>query len=98
VSGACSPGPVLTRGDDTSAASDERDHDVGGTAVEVLSAVVVDGCGARIGVPGGQLDVAQREEVAWFDVRVSEWRRFACSLVGDAGLSPGRGVHAARVR
>ena len=36
---------------------------------------------------GRFLVVAGREEVAWFDVRVSEWRRFACSLVGDAALS-----------
>ena len=36
---------------------------------------------------GRFLVVAGREEVAWFDVRVSEWPRFACSLVGDAALS-----------
>jgi hypothetical protein len=36
---------------------------------------------------GRFLVVVGREEVAWFDMRVSEWRRFACSLVGDAALS-----------
>jgi WD40 repeat protein len=36
---------------------------------------------------GRFLIVAGREETAWFDVRVSEWPRFACSLIGDAALS-----------
>ena len=43
-----------------SAARDERHHDVGSVAVEVLSSTVVDGGRARVGVPGGDLDVAQR--------------------------------------
>jgi hypothetical protein len=36
---------------------------------------------------GRFLIVTGREETAWFDVRVSEWPRFACSLVGDTALS-----------
>jgi DNA-binding SARP family transcriptional activator/WD40 repeat protein len=36
---------------------------------------------------GRFLVVAGREDTAWFDVRVSEWPRFACSVVGDAALS-----------
>lgn len=38
-----------------SAAGDEGDHDVGGVAVEALSAVVIDRRGAGIRVPGGDL-------------------------------------------
>ena len=43
----------------SSAAGDEGDHDVGGVAVEVLSAAVVDRRGSGIGVAGGELHVAQ---------------------------------------
>ena len=41
-------------------AGDERDDDVGGVAVEVLAASVVDGGGAWVGVTSGDLHVAQR--------------------------------------
>jgi len=42
-----------------SAAGDEGDNDVCGVAVEVLSASIVDRGGARVGVAGGELNVAQ---------------------------------------
>ena len=42
-----------------SAAGDEGHHDVGGVLVEVLPAPVVDGGGPRVGVAGGDLDVAE---------------------------------------
>jgi hypothetical protein len=40
------------------ASGDERDDNVGGVAVEVFTSAVVDGGGAKIGVTGGDLDVA----------------------------------------
>ena len=40
-----------------SAAGDEGDDDVGGVAIEVLAASVVDGRGAGVGVTSGDLDV-----------------------------------------
>src|SRR5258708_7893633 len=43
-----------------SAAGDVGDDDVGGVAVEVLAASVVDGGGSRVGVTGGDLDVSER--------------------------------------
>ena len=49
------------RGGAASAAGNESDHDVGGVAVEVLAAPVVDGCGAGVGVTGGDLDISQRD-------------------------------------
>src|SRR5918994_467172 len=55
------PSPnVPPRGGSASAAGDERDDDVGGVAVEVLAAPVVDGRGSGGGVTGGDLDVSQR--------------------------------------
>jgi WD40 repeat protein len=49
---------------------------------------VVEGTGPiAFSSDGRFLVVAGRDEVAWFDVRTSEWPRFACSLVGDAALS-----------
>jgi hypothetical protein len=44
-----------------SAAGHEGDHDVGGVAVEVLAAPVVDSRGSGVGVSGGDLDVSQRD-------------------------------------
>lgn len=43
-----------------SGAGDEGDDDVGGVAVEVLAAAVVDRGRAWVGVAGGELHVAQR--------------------------------------
>lgn len=37
-----------------SAARDEGDDDVCGVPVEVLASAVVDRCGARVGMPGGE--------------------------------------------
>ena len=51
---------VPPRGGSASAAGDEGDDDVGGVAVEVLAAPVVDRGGAGVGVAGGDLDVSQR--------------------------------------
>ena len=48
---------VPPRGGSASAAGDEGDDDVGGVAVEVLAAPVVDGGRARVGVPGGDLHI-----------------------------------------
>src|SRR5918994_6459076 len=49
------PAPnVPPRGGSASAAGDERDDDVGGVAVEVLTAPVVDGRGAGVGVTSGR--------------------------------------------
>src|SRR5918994_2368219 len=45
---------VPPRGGSASAAGDERDDDVGGVAVEVLTAPVVDGRGAGVGVTSGR--------------------------------------------
>ena len=44
-----------------SAACYEGDDDVGGVTVEVLSASVVDGGGARVSVAGGKLHVSERD-------------------------------------
>jgi hypothetical protein len=44
-----------------SAAGDEGDNDVGGVAVEVLAAPVIDGGGSAVGVTGGDLNVSQRD-------------------------------------
>ena len=41
-----------------SSAGDEGDDGVGGVTVEVLAAPVVHGGGSRVGVAGGELDVA----------------------------------------
>ncbi len=55
-------------------AGDEGGDDVGGVAVEVLAAVVVDRGGAWVGVAGGDLHVAQRDSgvEAGHDERCSE--------------------------
>ena len=44
-----------------SAAGDECDDDLGGVAIEVLAASVVDRGGARVGVASGDLHVTQRD-------------------------------------
>jgi hypothetical protein len=44
-----------------SAAGNESDDDVGGVAIEVLAAPVIDGGGSGVGVTGGGLDVSQRD-------------------------------------
>jgi hypothetical protein len=49
---------VPLRGGSASAAGDEGDDDVGGVAVEVLAAPVVDGRGPGVGVASGDLDVS----------------------------------------
>ena len=57
--GSRSPGSAA-RGH-SSAAGDEGHDDVGGVAVEVLAATVVDRGGSRVGVAGGELHVAERD-------------------------------------
>src|ERR1017187_5597859 len=57
--GSRSPGSAA-RGH-SSAAGDERHDDVGGVAVEVLAATVVDRGGSGGGVAGGELQVAERD-------------------------------------